>query len=88
MDQIKKEYTDELKKRIAAQKDAVLEDFQDEPLRSELRNSMISWLAAKMPEASQEELASKNRKMFILCMGDIVYMEKVRPNLKDFMLTY
>jgi hypothetical protein len=88
MNEIKKEYTEELIKRIAAQKDAILEDFQDEPLRSELRNSMISWLAEKMPETPQEELAAKNRRMFILCMGEIVYNEKVRPNLKDFMLTY
>ena len=88
MDQIKKEYTDELKKRIAAREEAVLEDFQDEPLRSELRTSMVSWLAEKMPEASEAEVSAKNRRMFILCMGDIVYHEKVRPNLKDFMLTY
>ena len=88
MNEIKKEYTEELIKRIATYKDAILEDFQDEPLRSELRNSMISWLAEKMPETPQEELAGKNRRMFILCMGEIVYNEKVRPNLKDFMLTY
>lgn len=88
MNQIKKEYTDELKSRIAAWEGAVIEDFQDEPLRSELRNSMISWYAEKMPGTAEADLIAANRKMFILCMGDIVYNEKVRPNLKDFMLTY
>ena len=36
MNEIKKEYTEELIKRIASYEDAILEDFQDEPLRSEL----------------------------------------------------
>ena len=86
MDTIKKEYTEELKKRIEAWEGALTEDFQEEPLRSELRNSMADWLAAKMPDVPAKELSGKNRKMFILCMGDLVYNEKVRPNLKDFIL--
>lgn len=87
MDQTKKEYTDELKKRIAAWEGTATEDFQEEPLRSELRNSMKEWLAAKMPGMDEAELTATNRKIFILCIADIVYNEKVRPNLKDFILS-
>ena len=86
MDQIKKEYTEELKVRIAGWEGALTEDFQEEPLRSELRTSMLDWLAKKLPDLTPEELPGKNRKLFILCMADIVYNEKVRPNLKDFIL--
>ena len=86
MDQIKKEYTDELKNRIDAWEGAVIEDFQEEPLRSELRNSMKDWLAEKMPDMADAELSAANRKIFILCIADIIYNEKVRPNLDEFIL--
>lgn len=86
MNQIKKEYADELKNRIAAWEGAVIEDFQEEPLRSELRGAMKDWLAAKMPDAAEAEISAANRKLFILCLADIIYNEKVRPNLNEFIL--
>ena len=86
MNQIKKEYADELKNRIAAWEGAVIEDFQEEPLRSELRDAMKDWLAAKMPDAAEAEISAANRKLFILCLADIIYNEKVRPNLNEFIL--
>lgn len=86
MDQIKKEYTDELKARITVWEDAVTEDFQEEPLRSQLRESMLSWIAGKMPDTAEADLKAANKRMFIRCMADIIYNEKVRPNLDEFIL--
>jgi hypothetical protein len=84
MDLLKGIYKDELKKRIAAWEGKQTEDFQYEPERAELKAAMQTWLGEKTSVNDEKKLTIANRKYFATCMAELVYEEKVRPNLIDF----
>ena len=77
-------YKEELARRIDAWEGLKAEDFQYEPERAELKKQMQDWLADKI-DADGKRLVIENRKFFAKCMAELVYEEKVRPHMQDFM---
>lgn len=77
-------YYAELRKRVDAWEGKKTEDFQYEPERAELKAAMYEWLAAKLEGADENEIKKANRKYFGICMAELVYEDKVRPNIDDF----
>lgn len=84
MDLIKDMYKNELKAKIAAWEGLKTEDFQYEPERAELKAAMKDWLASKLGEVDEKKLLVANRKYFATCMAELVYEDKVRPNIDAF----
>lgn len=84
MDLIKDMYKKELKAKIDAWEGLKTEDFQYEPERAELKSAMKGWLASKLDEVDEKKLLVANRKYFATCMAELVYEDKVRPNIDAF----
>jgi len=79
-------YKTEVLKKIEAWGDGLkVEDFQYEPERAELKNQMKLWLAEKLDIEDEAKLKISNRKYFAKAMAQLVYEQKVRPNIDDFM---
>lgn len=84
MDLMKDMYKKELKAKIDAWEGLKTEDFQYEPERAELKSAMKDWLASKLDEVDEKKLLAANRKYFATCMAELVYEDKVRPNIDAF----
>lgn len=84
MDLMKDMYKKELKVKIDAWEGLKTEDFQYEPERAELKSAMKDWLASKLDEVDEKKLLVANRKYFATCMAELVYEDKVRPNIDAF----
>ena len=79
-------YKEELKRQIDAWEGKKAEDFQYEPDRPLLKESMRSWLAGQMKDADEKTVSIENRKLFAKWMAALIYEEKVKPNLDAFIL--
>ena len=84
MDLMKDLYRAELRNKVDAWEGLKAEDFQYDPERSQLKAAMKDWLAAKLGQVDEKKLQTANRKYFATCMAELIYQEKVRPNIDSF----
>jgi len=85
MDDMHDEYRAEVRRRIDAWEGMKTEDFQYEPERAELKSGMKDWLAGLIDEPDEKALNMANKKYFARVMAELVYEDKVKPNLAAFL---
>lgn len=85
MDIMQDTYKAQLKSVVASFEGKKTEDFQYEPERAQAKEIMEKWLGERMPELDEKKLKAFNRRYFAKSMAELVYEDKVRPNINDFL---
>lgn len=79
-------YKAEVRRRIDSwEGDVKSDDFQYEPERAVLKAQMKEWFAANSGETDEKAVTIGNKKMFARVMAEVVYEDKVKPNLNAFL---